>query len=458
MKSKKETISRRVFGKAGVGSVVVAPMIVASSILGRAKSRAVGQPPGQSIGQTGPQPVGRPEVVAPSDRIILGGIGLRSRGMQDLRATLPDPRVKFVAIADIRQSALEAVKSAVDQHYGNNDCVLYHDAGELLAREDIEAVIIATSDRWHACMAIWAAQSGKDIFCEKPAAISIAESFALAENVRRYGVIYQAGCQRRNVPNFELAVGLARSGILGKLHTVHADDWGRTVTPLGHSWWPEERPEPDPQVLNWDGWLGPCPWRPYNARYPDGGRSQFWDFHAGILEWASHTGDLCQWAADCDHTQAITYEPKPGTSHVYCAYSNGVKLVFRGDGWLDLGTCRVRFEGSEGWIETGDTGKMEMSANLRKYYQPVNMRGTDPIRHIQDWLDCIRSRSQPRANAESTCNAHVTSHCAYIACQLGRKVAWDPAKREFIKDEEANRMRSRAYREPWRLEALATSM
>ena len=447
MKKETGSISRRGFGKSvvGAGALAAAPMIVPSSVLG------------QAVNQAG-QPVGQPGVVAPSDRIIVGGIGLRNRGQQDLAAALADPRVQFVGIADVRESARETIKSAVDRHYGNGNCVIYRDDAELLAREDIEAVMIATSDRWHACMAVWAAQSGKDIYCEKPAAITIAESFALAENVRRYGVVYQAGCQRRNVPNFELAVGLARSGKLGKLLAVHADDWSRTLTPLGHSWWPEERPEPDPLVLDWDKWLGPCPWRPYNSRYPDGGRSQFWDFHAGILEWASHTGDICQWAADCDHTHAIEYDPQPGTSHVNCSYANGVKLVFRGDGWGDLGTCRVRFEGTEGWIETGDSGKMEMSDNLRQYHQTVTMRGTDPSRHIQNWLDCIRSRSLPRANAESTCNAHVTSHCAYIACQLGRKVTWDPAKRAFVNDEEANRMRSRAYREPWRLDSLATNM
>jgi len=420
-------------------------MIVPSSVLG------------QAVNQAG-QPVGQPGVVAPSDRIIVGGIGLRNRGQQDLAAALADPRDQFVGIANIRESARETIKTTVDRHYGNNNCVIYRDDAELLAREDVEAVMIATSDRWHACMASWAAQSGKDIYCEKPAAISIAEAFALAENVRRYGVVYQAGCQRRNVPNFELAVGLVRSGKLGKLLAVHADDWSRTVTPLGHSWWPEEKPVPDPLVLDWDKWLGPCPWRPYNSRYPDGGRSLFWDFHAGILEWASHTGDICQWAANCDHTHAIEYDPQVGTSHVNCVYANGVKLIFRGDGWGDSGTCRVRFEGTEGWIETGDSGKMEMSDNLRQYHQTVTMRGTDPSRHIQNWLDCIRSRSLPRANAESTCNAHVTSHCAYIACQLGRKVTWDPAKRAFVNDEEANRMRSRAYREPWRLHSLATNM
>ena len=140
-------------------------------------------------------------------------------------------------------------------------------------------------------------------------------------------------------------------------------------------------------------------------------------------------------------------------------FANGVELSYANVGRKpELPGVHVRFEGTEGWVETGDSGKIEMSENLRRYHQTITMRGTDPATHIQDWLDCIRSRSQPRANAESTCNAHVTSHAAYIACQLGRKVTWDPAKRAFVKDEEANRMRSRAYREPWRLDALATSM
>lgn len=432
-------ISRRGLGRKAIQTgalAAAAPMIVPSRVLGQAVS---------------------PGSVAPSDRIVLGGIGLRGRGQQVLRTALGDGRVQFVGIADIRESAREGVKSLVDKHYGSNNCVMYRDAGDLLAKEEIEGVIIATSDRWHACMAVWAAQSGKDIYCEKPAAISIAECFALAENVRRYGVVYQAGCQRRNVPNFEIAVGLARSGKLGKLQALHADNWSRNVTPLGHSWWPEQGPEPDPLVFDWDKWLGPTPWRPYNPRYPDGGRGQFWDYHAGILEWASHTGDICQWAANEDHTHCVEYEPLPN-GHTHCTYASGVKMVFRGDGWGDFGTCRVRLEGSEGWVETGDSGKMDMSENLRRYHQNITMRGTDPANHVADWLNCIRSRTQPRANAESTCNAHVTSHCAYIACQLQRKLKWNPAKREFVGDEEANRMRTRAYREPWRLEALSTSM
>lgn len=391
----------------------------------------------------------------PSDRIVMGAIGIGGRGMEDLKHFLADPRVQVVANCDIREDRRESVKSAIDAAQGSRDCTMYRDAQELLARPDIEAVLIATSDRWHSLMSIWAAEAGKDIFCEKPLSLTIAESYALAETVRRYGRVYQAGCQRRNVPNFELAVGLARSGKLGILQTVHA----HTLAPLsrlGHSWWPAE-PEPDPRVFDWDKWLGPCPWRPYNARYPNGGRGLFWDFHGGgILEWGSHTVDLCQWAAGADDTQAVEYEPQ-GTG-VNARYANGVKLVMRVEGWLGLGTCHVRFEGSEGWVETADSGKIELSENLRSEHRNITMRGTDPSLHIREFLNCIRSRTQPRSNAESSCNAHVTCHAAYIAWQLGRKLAWDPAKRSFVNDEQANRMRSRAYREPWRHEAIATAL
>jgi predicted dehydrogenase len=422
------------------------------SIVNRTAALAALSASPAALGQAAPQAAAP---VSPNDRIVMGAIGIGGRGAQDISSFLSDPRVQFVANCDIREDRRESVKSLIDKAQGNRDCKMYADAQDLLARPDIEAVLIATSDRWHTLMSIWAAEAGKDIFCEKPLSLTIAESYALAETVRRYGRVYQAGCQRRNVPNFELAAGLARSGKLGRLETVHAN----TLAPLsrlGHNWWPAE-PEPDPRVFDWDKWLGPCPWRPYNARYANGGRGLFWDFHGGgILEWGSHTVDLCQWAADADHTQAVEYEPTP--NGVNARYASGVKLVMRPDGWMNLGTCHVRFEGTDGWVETADSGKIELSENLRSEHRTVTMRGTDPSRHIQDFLNCIRSRTQPRSNAESSCNAHVTCHAAYIAWQLGRKLGWDPAKRAFVNDEQANRMRSRAYREPYRHEAVCNSL
>jgi predicted dehydrogenase len=404
------------------------------------------------------------------DQIVFGGIGIRGRGMADLRMLLGDNRVKFVGIADVREDAREMVKSTVDGYYQNNDCKMYRDPAEILARPDIDALLIATSDRWHGLMAMWAAQSGKDMYIEKPGAMSINEAYAMADNVRRYGVVYQSGAQRKNQYAFEFAVGLARSGKLGRLTAVHADTaiGLGTVDAGGHSWWAEERPEPEPLVFDWDKWLGPCLWRPYNSSYKDQGRGEFWDFHAGLLEWASHTVAMAQWAADVEHTEPVEYIPEgpnfrgDGLIERYtirCRYANGVQLILRNHSWRLLGSCSNLFEGTEGWVEVGDSGRIEVSDNLKPLVP--NKQGTayDPTaEHLREFVNSIRSRTPPRANAEVTCHTHVASHAAWIAAQLNRRVEWDPVKRTFINDEQANRMRGRAYREPWRVEALATSM
>lgn len=460
MAEEKKKVSRRGFGRAvaQAGAAVAAPMLVPGS--------APGQIPGAST-TVGPVLVGRYSMV---DRIRFGAIGIGGRGTADLRQLLGNEEVQFVAIADVKESSREAVKSFVDRYYNNNACQMYRDPAELLARKDIDALLIATSDRWHGTMGIWAAQSGKDMYIEKPATMSIMESYALADNVRRYGVVYQSGCQRKNQYAFEFAVGLARSGKLGRLLAVHADTaiGLGTVDEGGHSWWPEEQPEPDPLVFDWDKWLGPCLWRPYNSRYPSGGRGQFWDFHAGLLEWASHTVAMAQWAADMEHTEPIEYAPEGGEFRgdglikrytITCRYANGVKLILRNHSWMGLGSCSSRFEGTEGWVETGDSGNIEVSPNLKSLLPTRKGTRYDPTaEHIREFLHCIRSRTLPRANAEVTAHTHVASHAAWIAAQLNRKLTWDPAKRMFIGDEQANRMRSRAYREPWRVEALATSM
>jgi predicted dehydrogenase len=319
-------------------------------------------------------------------------------------------------------------------------------------------------------MAMWAAQSGKDMYIEKPAAMSIQESYALADNVRRYGIIYQSGAQRKNQFAFEFAVGLARSGKLGRLLAVHADTaiGLGAVDEGGHGWWPADVPEPDPLVFDWDKWLGPSLWRPFNSQYPDRGRGMFWDWHAGLLEWASHTVAMAQWAADMEMTQPVEYVPEGGIFrgdglisryNINCKYVNGVKLVLRNHSWNLLGSCSNRFEGTEGWVETGDSGRIEVSPNLKSLVPTRQGTRYDPTAaHIKEFIDCIRSRTQPRANADVTAHTHVASHAAWICAQLNRKLTWDPAKRMFLNDEEANRMRSRAYREPWRMEALATSM
>jgi predicted dehydrogenase len=388
--------------------------------------------------------------VAPSERIVMAGIGLGGRGTGDLKTMLGNPDVQFVAISDARAVRRDAIKQIADNHHGNKDCKTYHDFRELLQRPDIDGVLIATGDRWHTMASITAAKAGKDIYCEKPCSVTIAESRALAVTINRYGRVYQAGTQRRTIDNFIYAAELAHSGKLGKLQTVHAN----TRPPAtSHEWLPAE-PEPPKEEVDWDMWLGPCPWRPYNSQYVAGRWRNHFDFHGGgILEWGSHTVDLCQWAAQADDTAPVEYEPdSEQPNHVHARYANGLKLVMRDTGWLGLGTCSARYEGDEGWVETGDTGRIEVyPQSLRAELPTVTMRGTDPTNHIRDFLDCVKSRALPAANADVVAQSHIASHCAYIAWQLGRKVTFDPVKEEFPTDEEANRLRSRAMREPWRI-------
>src|SRR4051812_24164713 len=267
-------VSRRTFL-----SAAAAPMIVPSSVLGL-----------------------RAGTVAPSDRISFGGIGIGSRGPSSVGCILSYKDSRFLAVADIRKERREWVKNTVDKRYQNQDCATYATHEELLARKDIDAVLIATGDRWHTPMSILAAKAGKDVYCEKPCSMTIQESHALADTFRRYGRVYQAGCQRRNGKNFVWAVTMAREGKLGKLLTLHANagtakSWAPTTL---HDWLPAE-PEPSKDVVDWDRWLGPTPWRPYNPAYVAGKWRGYFDFHGGgILEWGSHTADLCHWAGDLD--------------------------------------------------------------------------------------------------------------------------------------------------------------
>ena len=393
--------------------------------------------------------LGLADVAAPSERITLGGIGIRHRGGYVLRHMLGQPDVQFLAVCDVRADQRRAVKSLVDTTYGTTACATYRDFRELLARDDIDTVLIATGDRWHAMASILAAKAGKDVYSEKPCAITIAQSRALADAMRRYGTVFQAGTQRRTVSNFIFAVELARSGKLGALKTVHASIYRLRES---HDWLPAQ-PEPPREIIDWDLWLGPAPWRPYNRRYVDGGWRGYYDFDSGatLLDWGAHTLDLCQWANRADDTTPVEFEPA-GPNDIVGRYANGVKVVLRFGGWLGLGTCPVRFEGEEGWVETGDTGRIALSAeSLRERNKESTEPGTSPKWHVRDFFDCVKSRAQPAANADIAARSHIACHVAYAAWLQGRTVTFDPNKEEFIGNEEANRMRSRAAREPWQI-------
>jgi len=393
--------------------------------------------------------LGRNENVAPSNKIVLGAIGIGPRGRDVLRAFLSQKDVQFVAVADVQKARREIVRKITNRQYGNEDCKTHRDMMEVLGRDDIDAVLIATGDRWHTPASILAAKAGKDVYSEKPCAMTIGECRELDEGILGHGRVYQAGTQRRNVDNFRFAVELARSGKLGKLHTVHAGILKpeNDLAPL-----PGE-PEPNPDEIDWDRWLGPAAFRPYNKLYVEGQ----WRGHEGlaagykILEWGSHTVDLCQWAAEADGTAPIDYESDGGT--IRASYANGVKLVMRLSGfnnegnWLNLGTCPVRFEGSEGWVEAGDSGRIVTSnPKLLESGTPQEMAGTDPVKNVRNFLDCVKSRGKPASHSTVARYGHIACHAAAISWKLGRKLRFDPAKEAFIDDAEADKMRTRPRR------------
>jgi predicted dehydrogenase len=376
----------------------------------------------------------------------MGVIGLGGRGLDVMRAFMAQPDVQVVAVCDVIGARRLAGQEQVNRAYGNQDCAAYIDFLELLARPDIDAVLIATGDNWHSGLSILAARAGKDIYCEKPMSVTIAESRAVSDTMRRLGRIYQCGTQRRSISHFRFAVQLARSGKLGRLTEVHAEEAGGLQQ--GYDTILPAEPEPPREEMDWNRWLGPAPWRPYNSKTPTRAFwSAHWDFSgASITEWGSHTVDLCQWANNMDDTGPVEFW-REGARFIG-RYANGSKLVIRTG--LRFGTCPVRFEGEEGWVETGDSGEME--AHPKSLLEDRRfLGGYPPDNHARAFLDCVKTRQQTVSNAEVAHRSISACHVANLCKRLGRPIKWDPKKEECIGDEEANRLRSRAYREPWYL-------
>jgi hypothetical protein len=400
--------------------------------------------------------LGREGTTAPSEKITLGVIGIGPRCTYDLQAMLKFSDIRCVAIADVQASRRDAGKKLVDEAYGNTDLKLYRDFRELLDRKDIDAVLIATGDRWHAAASILAAKAGKDVYSEKPCGITIADCQRLADTMHQEKRVFQAGTQRRSVPNFQKAVEMAHSGKLGKLHTLHASIY---MPVLDNTWLPAE-PEPARDVVDWNLWLGPAAWRPYNQKYVAGRWRGQWDFDSGarVLDWGAHTVDLCQWANQADDTMPIEYEPSD--KNIVCTYANGVKLVLdflpepfgkREPHYITrLGTCPVRFVGDAGWVETGDSGEIvaEPASLLKEIPEATKrIRGLDVSAHSRNFFDCIRSRGKTAANPDVMRRSHIASHAAALSWILGRKLKLDPVEETFIDDDEANLLRARPARD-----------
>jgi Oxidoreductase family, C-terminal alpha/beta domain/Oxidoreductase family, NAD-binding Rossmann fold/TAT (twin-arginine translocation) pathway signal sequence len=426
-------ISRRNF-LSGTAAAVAAPLVVPASVLGRGGA------------------------TPPSERIVVGAIGIRGRGFHDLRWIMHNKDVQVVSICDLQKVQREKIKAFVDDHYGTKDCAMYRDIREFLAeREDVDATLIATGDRWHAQASIRAMRAGKDVYTEKPSCMTIAEGQAVVETAQRYGRVYQTGTQRVSEPNHVFAIEMARTGRLGKVHTTYAHIAPWDAAKMSHEWRPAQE-EPPQDEVDWDIWLGPCPWRPYNAEYTRGGWRGYYDFHTSCIgEWGAHTFAQVQAGLEVVDTSPIKYGYVDNDSGdgMVCHYATGQKLVLsRGDKYWH-GSCGERFDGERGWAGSADgyakpeTSSPELLSQFKEVIGEYVARTGRSLDHMRNFLDCVKSREQTVANPTVMHRSMSTVHAANICMWLGRDLEYDPDAEEFINDDEANRLRSRAQREPW---------
>jgi len=402
--------------------------------------------------------LGKGGAVPPSERIIVGGIGIQNRGRHDLGWIMRSAEVQFVAICDLQKKQRLTVKDIVDKHYGTKDCAMYPEInGFLEARPDIDAVLTATGDRWHALASILAMRAGKDVYTEKPSCMTIAEGRAVVETARRYGRVYQTGTQRLSEANHVFCIEMARSGRLGEIHTAYAHIAPWDAAEMRHDWLPAVE-EPPKDEVDWNAWLGSCPWRPYNPSYVRGGWRGFYDFHTSCIgEWGAHTFAQAQAGLGCGELSPVEYEYVANDSGdgMVTHFANGVRMILSRGNKYWHGSCGERFDGSEGWAAAADGYRqpdVSSPALLGEYNRVISQyvaRTGRSLDHMQNFLDCVRSREQTVASPKVMHHSMTTVHAANICMWLKRSLKFDPAKEEFVNDDEANSLRSRAMREPY---------
>lgn len=396
---------------------------------------------------------------APSERIAMGFIGTGGQGMGNLKTFLHKDGVQVLAVCDVDASRREEARKVVEEHYAKQAkgassprCAAYNDFRELIARQDIDAVVISTPDHWHAIPSIEAVRSGKDVYCEKPLTLTVAEGRLLSDAVKRWGRVFQTGSQQRSSDKFRLACELVRNGRIGKLLRIKTGLPQGRATGLGP-------PEPVPDGFDYDMWLGPAPWAPYRKERCHYNFRFILDYSGGqMTNWGAHHNDIAQWANGTDLSGPVEVEgtatfPKDGlfdapvTFSVEYKYANGVTLHCS-----TSNRSGVTFEGTEGWIYV-DRGKLEANppAVLTSAIKPGEIRLYESRDHAQNFLDCIRTRRETVAPAEIGHRSATVCHLGNIAILLGRRLRWDPARERFVNDPEADRMLARAMRPPWRL-------
>jgi hypothetical protein len=372
-----------------------------------------------------------------NSRFTLAGIGMGGQGRGDLGACLGFSEVQVVGVCDVVKQHREMAKAMVDGRYGNGDCKTYGDFREVIARDDIDAVLVGTPDHWHAIISIEAMTHGKDVYCEKPETLTVREGRAMVETARRHGRVFSGGSQRV-WEDYNWFHRMVRGGRIGEVREAWVDVGG----PSGPCYLP---PVPVPEGVDWDMWLGPAPRRPFHPTLITGGFRPYRDYSGGgMTDWGCHGFGGALFTLGLHETGPVEIYPPDGKDHERLTYvfANGVR-IYHGGGWGGI----LSFRGTEGEIPrrgSGD-GQQETPPDI---YIP-NYKGRGGI--FGDFVHCVLTRERPFRDIERGHRTATLCHLGNIAYWLGRPLKWDPVKEEMVGDTEAARWLDRPKREPWSL-------
>lgn len=394
--------------------------------------------------------------IPPSDMISLGFIGTGKLSKALAPSFLNTGEARIVAASEVYQAKAQAFIERTKAAYEKNvalgkysDITLYNDFRELLARKDIDAVVIATPDHWHAAMAVRAAEAGKDIYCEKPLSLTVKEGRAMVKAVRKHNRVLQTGSMQRSWPEFRRVAELIRNGYIGDIKSIKVNVGG-PPKPYNLT------AEPMPEGLDWNAWLGPNAFAPFNSELaPPITKDVFpnWRLYkefggGGMTDWGAHMFDIVQWALDMDNSGPISVTPPDGKEHLFLTYryANGITMTQEKWEWNNA----IHFIGTQGDIKVQrnkiettpvSLAKQVIGETEKHVYKSEN--------HYKDFLNAMRKRSKPICDVEIGHRTATVCNIGNIAYQLNRPLKWNPKREKFKNDREANALLGRAMNNEW---------